>query len=161
LDHIKISHGGYNNNPTIRQFRSAYRKLVIWAKDVQNINTGNCIPLEDIDILHYSSADAVNVLKNSSHGCVSDAVNQENLIDMNDFIMDHDYIGCNSNYSFSNFTKEFIIYISGFVVHKLTKILKCDICKDALCSVERECFLNSLITLKNTGGNKRWLNISI
>lgn len=46
-DHLELffgsirSHGGYNNNPTVRQFRSAYRKLVIRANDVQNVNTGN------------------------------------------------------------------------------------------------------------------------
>lgn len=159
-DHLELffgsirSHGGYNNNPTVRQFRSAYRKLVIRANDVQNVNTGNCIPLEDIDILHYSSADPVKVLNINSHGCIPDAVNQEeNVIDINTFIMDHDYIGCQNNYSFSNFTKEIIIYISGFVVHKLTNTLKCETCKDSLCSVERDCFLNSLITLKNKGGN--------
>lgn len=115
------SHGGYKNNPTVRQFRSAYRKLVIRANDVQNINIGNCIPLEDIYILQYSSADPVKVLNINSHGCIPDAVNQEeNVIDINTFIMDHDYIGCYSNNSFSNYKKEIIIYISGFVVYKQT-----------------------------------------
>lgn len=67
--------------------------------------------------------------------------------------MDHDYIGVNSDYFFSNFTKEIIIYISGFVVYKSTNILKCDVCKDALCATNRDCFLNSLIFLKNKGGD--------
>lgn len=35
------SHGGYNNNPTVRQFSSAYRKLVIQKNNVQNFKTGN------------------------------------------------------------------------------------------------------------------------
>lgn len=94
------SHGGYNNNPTVRQFLSAYRKLVIRANDEQNIYTGNCIPLKDIDILHYSSADLVKVLNINSHSCIPDAVNQEeNVIDINAFIIDHDYSGCQRNYS--------------------------------------------------------------
>lgn len=68
--------------------------------------------------------------------------------------MDHDYIGSHSDYSFSNFSKEIIIYIAGFVVHKLTNTLKCDTCKYALCAIDREYFLISLINLKNKGGDK-------
>lgn len=49
---------------------------------------------------------------------------------------------------FSHFTKEIIIYISGFVVHKLTSSIHCDICIKSLCSFDKESFLNSLITLK-------------
>jgi len=67
--------------------------------------------------------------------------------------MDHDYIGFNSDYSFSNFAKEITIYISGFVVYKLTNILKCDVCENALCATEKNCFLNSLISIKNKRGN--------
>eukprot|EP00102_Acyrthosiphon_pisum_P024286 XP_016661496.1 PREDICTED: uncharacterized protein LOC107884274 [Acyrthosiphon pisum] len=116
--------------------------------------TGNCIPLEDIGILHYSSSDPVNVLNNNTPGFNYDAIIQEeNLKSINSFILDHDYIGCHSNYSFSNFSKEVIIYISGFVVHKLTNVLKCDTNKDALCATDKECFLNSLITLKNKKGD--------
>lgn len=68
--------------------------------------------------------------------------------------MDHDYIGSHSDYSFSNFSKEIIIYTAGFVVHKLTNTLKCDTSRYALCAIDKECFLNSLITLKNKGGDK-------
>ncbi|VVC33287.1 Zinc finger, C2CH-type [Cinara cedri] len=68
-----------------------YQKLVIRANDVHNLNTENCI--EDI-----SSTVSVNVLNKNIHGCISDKVSQdENLIDVNAFIMDHDYIGCQSD----------------------------------------------------------------
>lgn len=55
-DHLELffgsirAHGGHNNNPTVRQFRSSYRKLVIKTNNI-----------EEIDILHYSSADPVTV----------------------------------------------------------------------------------------------------
>jgi len=71
-DHIEIffgtirSHGGHNNNPTAKQFRAAYRKIVIRTNDVQSFNTGNCIPLEHIDILHYSSSDPIKVINYST-----------------------------------------------------------------------------------------------
>jgi len=145
-DHLELffgsirAHGGHNNNPTVRQFRSVYRKLVIRTNDIPSFNTGNCIPLEEIDILHYSSSDPVTVLNNNSSGCSSDLIDEEIEQDISAFIMDHDYIGSHSSYSFSNFSKEIIVYISGFVVHKLTNVLKCDVCKHALCAAEKECF---------------------
>lgn len=46
--------GGYNNNPSSRQFQSAFKKLVVQLHNVGNFSTGNCIPLENIDILRYS-----------------------------------------------------------------------------------------------------------
>jgi hypothetical protein len=42
----------YNNNPISRQFQSAYKKLVVHTHDTENFNTGNCIPLDHIEILH-------------------------------------------------------------------------------------------------------------
>lgn len=96
----------------------------------------------------------MNVLNNNTPGFNDDAIIQEeNLRSINSFILDHDYIGSHSDYSFSNLSKKVIIYISGFVVHKLTNVLKCDTCKDALCATDKECFLNSLITLKNRKGD--------
>jgi len=160
-DHLELffcsvrSHGGFNNNPTAKQFRSAYRKLVIRTTDMKQFNTGNCISLEDIDILHYSSSDPVTVLNNNSTDINSNKiVEEENLQNINSFIMDHDYIVSHSDYSFSYFSKEVIIYVAGFVVHKLTNSLKCNTCKYALCATDKACFLNSLITLKNKGGDR-------
>lgn len=118
-------HGGYNNNPTAQQFRASYRKLVIRVNNIQSFNTGNCIPLEDIDILHYSSTDPIKVLNNNSIGISSDAIIDENNVNnINSFILDHDYIVNTSENSLSQFTKEIIIYIAGFVVHKLCNTLK-------------------------------------
>lgn len=158
-DHLELffgsvrGHGGYNNNPTARQFRSAYKKLVIQMNNIQSFNTGNCVQLDNIDILHYSSRDPIKVLNNNSLNLSSDSiVSQDILNSINSFIMDHDYIDMNHDYSFSLFTKEVIIYVSGFVVYKLSNSLKCEPCKLALISKDKEKFLNSLITLKNKGG---------
>lgn len=88
---------------------------------MKQFNTGNCIPLEDIDILHYSSSDPVAVLNNNSTNINSDKIaEKENLQNINSFIMNHDYIVTQSDYYFSYFSKEVIIYVAGFVVHKLT-----------------------------------------
>lgn len=56
-DHLELffgcirAQGGYNNNPTSKQFMSAYHKLVIKVNDIESFNTRNCIPLELIDVL--------------------------------------------------------------------------------------------------------------
>ena len=163
-DHLELffcsvrSYGGFNNNSTVKQFRSAYKKLIIRTTDMKQFNTGNCISLEDIDILHYSSSDPVTVLNNNSTDINSDKImEEENLQNINSFIMDHDYIVSHSDYSFSYFSKEVIIYVAGFVVHKLTNTLKCITCKYALCATDKACFLNSLIALKNKGGDRSGL----
>jgi len=134
-DHLEIffgsvrSLGEHNNNPTSRQFQSAYKKLVVHTHDIGNFNTGNCIPLENIKILNYSSSDPVKMINNSTfnHNVDLDSI-EENIKDVNNFIHDHDYL-CNPNsYNFSNFTKEIIIYIAGFVVHKLSSTVHCQTC---------------------------------
>jgi len=58
-DHIELlfgcHHGGENNNPIVKQFKAAIKKIFIHA-DLRNSKTGNCISLEKISILHVSSA---------------------------------------------------------------------------------------------------------
>jgi len=119
-DHLELffcsvcSHGVFNNNPTVRQFRSAYKKLVIRTTDMKQFNTGNCILLEDIDILHYSSSDPVTVLNNNSTNINSDKIEEEeHLQNINSFIMDHDYILSHSDYSFIYFSKS--CFLNSFI----------------------------------------------
>lgn len=132
--------GGHNNNPTARQFWSAYRKLVIRQNNIEHFNTSNCIPLDHIDILYYSSSDPIKVINNSSNNNYYIIVSEENSIIYNHFVSDHDYITCQNNYTHSDFSKEVIIYIAGFVVHKLTSVLSCEPCLTALCAVNKEDF---------------------
>jgi len=76
-DHIELFfgairfHGGYNDNPTVRQFRSAYRKLLINVK-IKDGPLGNSIPLNEINILNCSSAvkdaikDPIDIINDSN-----------------------------------------------------------------------------------------------
>ncbi|XP_032690620.1 uncharacterized protein LOC116853601 [Odontomachus brunneus] len=56
-DHIELlfssfrRHRGCNNNPTARQLKAAFKKILVHA-DVKNVNAANCISLEEIAILH-------------------------------------------------------------------------------------------------------------
>lgn len=159
-DHLELffgsvrSLGGYNNNPTARQFQSAYKKLVVRINDIPSFNTGNCIPLEHIDILHYSSSDPVKVINRTSSNINSDLIDFEENVQESATYNDHDYIETQNTYTFNLFSQEIIIYIAGFVVRKLTLILKCETCLKSLFSPDKDLFLNSFISLKNKGGNR-------
>ena len=81
-DHIELlfgcirHHGGGNNNPTARQFKAAMKKILVHA-DVRGSKTGNCIPLDEIAILHVSSTgkvidseEVINVTSRLSRLCI-------------------------------------------------------------------------------------------
>lgn len=75
-DHLELffgnlrDHGGHNDNPTARQFTAAYKKLLIHS-EIKNNGVGNCIPLEDINILNCSSGKKVSA---------ADLINERNII---------------------------------------------------------------------------------
>lgn len=60
-DHIKLffgkirSHCGNNDNPTAKQFIAAYKKLLVYC-EIKDNGLGNCVPLQEINILNCSSA---------------------------------------------------------------------------------------------------------
>lgn len=135
--------------------------MVVHTHDIGNFNTENCIPLDNIEIFHYSSSDPVKVINNSTFNQNIDLVStEENIKEVNAFINDNDYLCNQNNFNFSNFTKKIIIYIAGFVVHKLSSIIQCQTCFQSLCSSYKELFCNFFIAIKNRGGNKSGLNYS-
>lgn len=117
--------GGFNNNPTSHQFKSAYKKLVFQSNNIDSFNAGNCIPLESIDILHFSSTDPVKTINSSSEQNIDLITSEEFTQEVDAFSMhnDHDYLFSQNMYNLSNFTREVIIYVAGFVVHKLLSTL--------------------------------------
>ncbi|XP_047518932.1 uncharacterized protein LOC125058833 [Pieris napi] len=58
-DHLEVffsavrSRGGFNNNPTLRSFISAYKRLLCHT-EIKTSESGNCLALEDITILSNS-----------------------------------------------------------------------------------------------------------
>jgi hypothetical protein len=63
-------------------------------------------------------------------------------------LVEEQEITCQNNYIYSDFSKEVIIYIAGFVVYELSSVLRCEPCLTALCAINKNDFLNSMITLK-------------
>lgn len=148
-DHLELffssvrSKGGWNNNPTARQFSAAYKRLII-RTEIREGGIGNCIPLEDIPILSGSNRYEV-----PDHN-INHPTAEENLCnDLQTTWNDHDYLM--NTQVLSEYSAQIIIYIAGFVVHQLEKVIRCEHCIGALMG-EKENFLNSLISKKNHGG---------
>lgn len=155
-DHLELffssirSRGGWNNNPSCRQFTASYKRLIVRA-EIREGGLGNCIPLEDIPILVGSSRSEnpeANINKSLSHSLVTEEHSEENH-SLESTWKDHQYI---MNPKIINqYSTEVIIYIAGFVTRQLQKSIKCEHCVAALTGVKND-FLNSLILKKSRGG---------
>lgn len=148
-DHLEIffgsirAHGGNNNNPTACQFTSAYKKLLVYAQ-IKVGGLGNCNALQDIPILNCSSIskNPINSINNSNPSIYKDV----NLEPETHFIEKQSI-----HLILTPFTEKVTVYIAGFVSHKLSKLIKCDVCNAALFG-NREDYLLSLIAIKDNGG---------
>jgi len=104
--------------------------------------------------MYYSSSDPIKTINNNiSNISINSVIQEENQIDVQSFINDYDSLANTNTYNFSNFTNEIIIYIAGFVVYKLASVLNCETCLKSMYAEDKNDFLNSLITIKNKGGN--------
>lgn len=147
-DHLELffsairARGGFNNNPNAVQFRAAYKKLLIRA-EIREGGVGNCIPLEQINILTCSS-------KNPVH-----SINQ--LSQRNDFVEipedDSDlydtYIEYLGRMDYDDYTQSVLEYVAGFVARMLSREIKCDTCLSLIIGEENT---DSLIFQKSRGG---------
>lgn len=149
-DHIELFfgtirlQGGCNNNPTVRQFKAAYKKIIVHI-DTRETTTGNCIPLEAVSILNVS-ANSSNIINRSTpkSRLFSDSQTENN-----------NYLPCRvpfllDSVSLSEYSTRVVAYIAGFIVRNLRKTIHCETCIEALTGQEThiEC---SLINLKNRG----------
>lgn len=125
-DHIEIffsiirSKGGFNNNPSARQFEAIYKKLLVHI-EVKYFNTGNAIALDNTSILSCSSVVKTNLNENLLEG--------EQLIIDN--INDHDY-AIAPVWHLTCYVEDVIAYIAGFVIKKIKKVVSCSECFDML-----------------------------
>ncbi|XP_072401245.1 DNA transposase THAP9 [Diabrotica undecimpunctata] len=156
-DHVELffssirSKGGWNNNPTARQFTAAYKRLLV-RSEIRSGGLGNCVPLDDIPILSGSS----RFKKPELNICLPEARLLETFYEqaLETIWSEHDYI-MNSTV-ISECSIQIITYIAGFVARKLQSTIKCVDCVDAL-SGNKLNYLNSLITKKKS----RRINISV
>lgn len=131
------SRGGYNDNPTCRQFQAAYKRLLVHNTIVGSMH-GNCTILDSTKTLTVTS-----MLTNDKS-----EEEQINIIESHD----HDYFGSVVDIGISSYVKDISIYIAGFVAMKLEKKIVCDTCKDSLTSTSHE---SMLAQIKDRGGLKK------
>lgn len=127
-DHLELffgnirSHGGANNNPTARQFKAAYKKLLVHI-EIKNASTGNCSALENISILNCTSA-----IQRINKTTPTSSIELGSQVDISE---DEEDINCFYE-NLTEFSSQVIAHIAGSVVHILMKKIKCDTCVGAL-----------------------------
>lgn len=129
-DHLEMlfgnirSHGGSNNNPTARQFKAAYKKLLVHI-ELKALNTGNCTALEHISILNCASSPIERINRTTNNGLADK--DEAHTADYND---DEEINMFFQN--ISDFSTQIISYIAGYIAHILIKKVDCEICIGAL-----------------------------
>lgn len=126
-DHLEIffsvirSRGGHNNNPSARQFESIYRRLLVHS-EIRGADSANSIALDSTGILHCSSIQGLTTIENGEN-----LLNSEEYIKICEEIENHDYVS-GSVWHLTDFIKDVVRYIAGFIVRALKKCLVCSKC---------------------------------
>lgn len=121
-DHLELffscirSMGGHNDNPNVRQFQWAMRKLM-FRNSVQASGSSNCKNFEPcVQEAAISFAEAKNLALGSSRE-EEDQINEENLIDIRNLCSEITY-----------YQENVIYYISGFIVKRILEKVQCEAC---------------------------------
>ena len=115
---------GSNNNPTVREFKAAYKRLLL-HQEIRG-NRGNCLLQDDTSLLTFQKS--------------KDIVTSQNVCDFSlqkKFGLayeetDHDYAHVSCFPLLSEFQSSIVEYVSGFAVRMASKLVKCDECLEAL-----------------------------
>lgn len=156
-DHLEIffsairAKGGFNNNPTATQFKSAFKRLLVHG-ELKHLTSGNCIPLSHINILMCKRPEMAINKTSDRNRMIDDNQNlddnfQEELAEeiVNN---DHDYLTDPTR--ITEYSRRVIIYIAGFVVKALKKQIKCCDCLSLLTAPDKN--IHTLQYKKDKGG---------
>lgn len=144
-DHIETTfsairgRGGYNDNPTCRQFQAAYKRILV-HNQLTGSNFGNCSILDGTQILPVSTKLSSRKI-NGNVDLSFDWVPNRTLID-------HDYF--KNIIEINTYIEDVSQYIGGFVARKIIQIIPCYNCKKILSKDQEE--NKSLISCKDRGG---------
>ena len=105
--------GGFNNNPTARQFETAYKRLLVHAT-IKGSPSANCLDSEETKILSVQQKRFIDEINN-----MKDSTETEDDIETGIILT-------------SNYVKDVSKYIAGSIVRKLNSTVKCEICFSAL-----------------------------
>ncbi|VEN47124.1 unnamed protein product [Callosobruchus maculatus] len=133
-DHLELffgairSKGGFNNNPSARQFEAAYKRLLVHT-EIGGPSSGNISLNENLPILSCGSGQKLTV---DDEG--TDMLSTTEYSDFLQKIKNDIAIYQSSSYAWglTMFNEDVVAYISGFVVRSLKKYISCEKCKDLL-----------------------------
>jgi len=143
-DHIETTFSAirsrlrYNNNPTCREFKAAYKRIIIHNEVVGSVFVNYSM----LEYTKHLSVDTSKCEKNLMFNLNSHWLPERHLDD-------HDYFETYINMTKYNM-EDTCHYIAGFVVKKLLKKVDCQSCQNSLIKpgYDNE---NSLTSLKNRG----------
>jgi hypothetical protein len=137
-DHLEIFfgcvrlHGGCNNNPTVRQFSAAYKRLLV-RQEVKAIN-GNCVAQDDVKLLpvvHLSRPRKIQIPPEQQNQQIMDLMYKYDLIRPTPDD-DKDYDDTPDYDTLTLYVENAIVYMAGYVVRNIRKRLSCEQCMAAL-----------------------------
>lgn len=127
-DHLELffgairSKGGFNNNPTARQFQAAYKRLLV-KLELSGSSSANISDLENITILNCSG------ITKSEEGENLEAT--EAFIELeskiNEDINKYKYLN-SQTWDLTLYAEDIVGYISGFIIRKLKNCVSCPKC---------------------------------
>lgn len=138
--------GGWNNNPTVQQFQAAFRRLITRCGAAEAGSTGNVI-----------AQDSTELFQASTSVYLPPTVNFEDEEEASaDIILDPMVLPAHLlTLQTTPLLGNILVYISGWVVKKTLKKLKCDRCRQALVTEKQGQKYGryfAFLRLKNNGG---------
>ena len=138
---------GSNNNPTAREFKHAYKKLLL-HHEIRG-NGGNSIIQDDTSILTFQQVRTDTKTKLDIHSDCDYLLQQKYGLDVTN--SDHDYSILSRWPAISEFQNAVLEYISGYCVKMAEKLLSCNQCRKAVLE-ETNNKHYSLVNAKDRGG---------
>lgn len=159
-DHIELFFGalrsscGSNNNPTVRQFTAAYKRLLM-RHNVQG-GLGNVVVQDETRILNVT-LDSIQVEGSVQQDTLDMAVARlYDLSERSPLQYEHDYADVPNSSILNEYKHAVVGYIAGYVVRMVKKKVHCAECQIALMASEVDPIEGSIgaqfINLKNRGG---------
>ena len=154
-DHLELLFGcirgknGWNNNPDLRQFKSALQRILLRIASIKS-SQYNCLLFEKdaSPIFHLKWTKK----RSPVHGTASDTYLGT---DVNGDCRIYDHIFADKLNLISEYKNAILEYIGGFIVRKIMRDIECDICAAALVDGYENKMTTSyasLVSVKNRGG---------
>lgn len=137
----------------MKHFKAAYTQLLTRCQ-IREGSIGNCVPLENITVLNVSFKNVRTI--DEIHSTATQIVmldhsygkSEQDIINEHLFLRDKNQRNLLQINALSEFSKNIIKYIAGYVVFKLVKEIKCQECLSAIQDEEDK---HSLIFYKSKG----------